>query len=708
MTIPVRGDDACLVEALEESERKYRFLAETIPVHVWTALPDGRLDYVSLQTARSFGLEPEQLLADGWQAVLHPADLPLAVERWTQALTTGSTYEVEFRLKTRDGEYAWHLARAVPERDEAGRIVRWFGTNTNIEEQRAHQRHVEALLAEGEAKSALLREQNQLLALEAEVQAILTGGDSLADALRACADAAVRRLDAAFVRIWTADEAGMQLTLRASAGLYTHLDGPHGRVPLGHLKIGQIAAERRPHLTNRVIGDSRVTDQAWAIREGMVAFAGWPILLGEKLLGVVAAFARHPLTETSLTALGAVASALAQSLERRAAEEKIAVAKDDFLATASHELRTPLNAILGWARLMRSGNLEHSAFLRGLEVIERNAWAQVQLIDDILDGSRVVSGKLRLEVRALDLTSVVHAALDTVRSSAAAKGITIDTRLDPDAAHVHGDPDRMQQIVWNLVNNAIKFTPKGGDIDVRLERVGSSIDLTVSDSGQGISSDFLPFVFDRFRQADPTTSRRHGGLGLGLALVRHLVEAHGGTVRAESAGTGLGAKFTVSLPVMAVFADTTAPLARQTPSGPLRAGAVPQGSLRGIEVLVVDDEPDARDLVATVLRAREAEVVVAASAERAVEILHQRSPMVLISDIGMPVTDGYAFLGAVRGLVVAARGIPAIALTAYAREEDRRRALEAGFQGYLSKPVDPDALVQLVAEAARGGMRVLS
>jgi signal transduction histidine kinase/CheY-like chemotaxis protein len=374
-------------------------------------------------------------------------------------------------------------------------------------------------------------------------------------------------------------------------------------------------------------------------------------------------------------------------------------AKDDFLATASHELRTPLNAILGWARLLRSGNLEHSNFVRGLETIERNAVAQVQLIEDILDGSRVVTGNLHLEVRPLNMTAVVNAALDAVRPSALAKSIAIAVALDPAAAHIKGDPDRLQQVVWNLVNNAIKFTPKGGRIDVRLDRVGTSIDLSVKDTGQGIDDDFLPHVFDRFRQADESTTRRHGGLGLGLALVRHLVEAHGGTTRAESAGVGKGATFTVTLPVIAVVAEEPR-VVRQTPTTAARAAAAARNSLEGVRVLVVDDEPDARDLVATALRTRGADVTAATSAAQAIELIRKRAPMVLVSDIGMPVDDGFALIQRVRALDDTASQLPAIALTAYARDDDRRRALDAGFQAYLSKPVEPDALVRLVSELA--------
>ncbi len=980
--------------ALRESEEGYRFLAETVPVQIWTALPDGHLDYVTEQTASRLGRTAQQLLAEGWQNVVHPEDLESAIERWTHALATGQTYEVEFRLKLASGEYAWHLARAVPQRNAAGGVVRWFGTNTNIDEQRDQQRQTQLLLEQ-------VAQQNRLLVLESEIGAVLTRSGSLRDGLTACAEAVVRHLDAAFARVWTVNEAGTFLELQASAGMYRHLDGPHGRVPVGQLKIGKIAAERKPHLTNQVVGNPLVAEQAWAVREGMVAFAGYPLVLGDTLLGVIAAFARRSFSASTLLALRSVAHSVAQAIERHRGEEKIRLsanwlattlssigdgvvatdsegqvtflnpvasaltgwteaeaagqtlsrvlplfneetrvavespvakvlregtviglanhtvlrrrdgtevpiedsaapirgrdgalsgvvlvfrdagekrrieaervhllaqelrahreaeaaraelhalfmqapapicvlrgpshsfslanpaymqligagrrvlglpirealpelagqsffepldrvhttgqrfvgsevtlhfdrygrgvgdeavvtfvyepfrdlegevagilvmafdvtdtvraretvqaaldererllgiaesarqnaelasrAKDEFLATASHELRTPLNAILGWAKMLRAGIVDGGGFTRGLEIIERNAKVQVQLIEDILDGSRIITGKLRLELRPVDLMAVVQAAIEAVRPAADAKGIALDVSLDPAAARVKGDPDRLQQILWNLVNNAIKFTPKRGVVAVRLARTGTSVELSVKDNGEGISSDFLPYVFERFRQADASPTRRHGGLGLGLALVRHLAEAHGGAVRAESDGVGQGAKFVVTLPVQAVFPETT-PSDRPPAVGQGAQPAIGPDSLRALRVLVIDDEADARELVATVLRSHGAEVLIATSVEQAVELIERCSPTILVSDIGMPGTDGYTLLRRLRELDGNGAKIRAIALTAYAREEDRRRALDAGFQRYLAKPVEPEALVRMVGSLAQ-------
>lgn len=391
--------------------------------------------------------------------------------------------------------------------------------------------------------------------------------------------------------------------------------------------------------------------------------------------------------------------ATADAQSARELAERANRAKDEFLTTASHELRTPLGAILGWARLLRGGQLDPSAYLRGVETIERNAKAQVRLIEDILDGSRIITGKLRLELRKLDLTQLVRGALDAVRPAADAKAISLTVELDPEAARVVGDPERLQQVVWNLTNNAIKFTPKGGAVTVTLRRLDSDVELQVDDNGQGIDLEFLPHVFERFRQGEGSTTRRYGGLGLGLALVRHLVEAHGGTVRAESAGLGRGASFRVRLPMQAARAEQ---LDSVRPS-PVPSLDVQQAyvDLTGVSVLVVDDETDARDLVATVLRGNGALVSTASSVAEALQLLANAAPMVLLSDVGMPEVDGYELIRRVRSeLGAAGMSLPSIALTAYAREEDRRRALEAGFDDHVSKPVEPAELLRIVALAA--------
>ena len=370
-------------------------------------------------------------------------------------------------------------------------------------------------------------------------------------------------------------------------------------------------------------------------------------------------------------------------------------AKDEFLATLSHELRTPLHAMLGWTGMLRRGTIDAAERNRAIEVIERNTRLQAQLIEDLLDVSRIVTGKLRLDVRPVELPPIIEAALDAVRVAAAAKAIQIETALDSDVGPVSGDPDRLQQVVWNLLSNAIKFTPRDGRVSVRLDTVAGHARIRVSDTGAGISPAFLPHLFERFRQADSTATRAHGGLGIGLALVRHLVELHGGRVRAESEGEGHGATFTVELPLLAV---TTTPVALRSEL-PRAPDGLP--TLDGVRVLVVDDELDARELVTAVLERCGAVVEVAASAAEAMTTLEQSVPDVLVSDVGLPGEDGYALVRKLRSLDADRARIPAVALTAYAHPADRTRALLAGFQMHLAKPIEPEELAAVVANLAR-------
>ncbi len=746
-----------------------------------------------------------------------------------------------------------------------------------------------------------LIERTRLATLSADIGVALNQADTLQQILQHCTEALVHRLDVAFARIWTLDEKEQVLELRASAGMYTHLDGPHSRVPVGHLKIGLIAQEREPHLTNNVIGDPRVSDQEWAKREGMVAFAGYPLIVEDHLVGVVAMFSRKTLTETTLQALASVANGIALGIERKQAEERLTEqteivktinrigqvlsaeldlqkllqavtdaateltdarfgsffynvsteeggeymlytlsgvpreafshfpmpratdlfsptfrgegtvciddvkkdprygknspyygmppghlpvtsylavpvisrsgevlgglffgspdagvfteraariveglaaqaaiamdnaslyqkvqqafaergellkreqaarkqaeeasrAKDEFLGVLSHELRTPLNAILGWTSLMNRQKLDDDMLNHATDTIERNAKLQARLVEDMLDVSRIISGKLRLETQPVDLTTVIKAAVDTVRSAADAKEIRLDAVLAYGAGLVLGDPVRLQQIVWNLLTNAIKFTPKGGHVQAQLQRIDSYFEITVSDTGPGIEENFLPYVFDRFRQADSTATRMHGGLGLGLAIVRHMVELHGGTVKADNRAEGHGAVFTVVLPVMVVRRPAV-PLSMESESV---YSSVSESApiyfppaLDGIKVLVVDDEADSRELLTAMLKQYGAEVKTSSSTGEALEMLEQYKPDVLVSDIGMPGEDGYVLIKKVRALEPERSGrIPAVALTAYARADDRLRALASGYNMHVPKPVEPTELAIVIA-----------
>jgi len=374
--------------------------------------------------------------------------------------------------------------------------------------------------------------------------------------------------------------------------------------------------------------------------------------------------------------------------------------KDEFLATISHELRNPLNAIMGWAHMLRRGKLTTANAERAVETIYRNAKSQAQLIADLLDVSRIISGKLRLDVRQVDLIAIISAAIDSIRPAADAKSIRLQTMLDPAAGPISGDADRLQQIVWNLLSNAVKFTPKGGRIQVRLQRIDSHVEIVVSDSGVGISKEFLPYVFDRFRQADASTTRIHGGLGLGLSIVHQLVDLHGGVVSVQSEGEEKGATFTISLPFVGVVSNQTdADAGQRAEDEIISTEGLP--SLEGLKVLVVDDEPDTRELIREVLQECGSEVITSHSVAEALEALEAHQPDILISDLGMPDEDGYSLISKIRALPAEQGGqIPAAALTAYARAEDRLRVLRSGFQFHLPKPVDSAELVTVVASLA--------
>jgi len=453
------------------------------------------------------------------------------------------------------------------------------------------------------------------------------------------------------------------------------------------LALGTLAALLVARSINRPIADLRDAAQALGRGEAMPppATAIQEIRDVAEALVTAAAERRH-----------------AEVQERRAREtaEEADRAKEQFLAVLSHELRTPLNAVYGWARMLQAGQLRGDDAVRAVEAIVRNADMQVQLIDDLLDVSRIVTGKMRLDVRAVDLAAVVDSALDAVRPAAQAKGIRVQSVLDPRAGPVMGDPARLQQVLWNLLMNAVKFTPKSGRVQVHLQRVNSHVEIIVSDTGQGIAPAMLPYVFDRFRQSDSSTTRTHGGLGLGLALVKHLVELHGGSVLARSAGDGLGATFVVSLPLSIVeMPEHHAP--RAHPSAPSPEPLPPITRLDGLRVLVVDDDPEALALAAAILTGAGAEARTCLAAPDALDQLRQWRPDVLVSDIEMPGEDGYTLIAKVRALDAGAGGrTPAVALTAYGRMQDRVRSLAVGYTMHVPKPVDPGELTTIIASVA--------
>jgi len=456
----------------------------------------------------------------------------------------------------------------------------------------------------------------------------------------------------------------------------------------------------------RVLSDD--DSEVWVSSKGRGIYAPHGAITG--MLGFLQDISNRKSTEETLARLYESATKARAEAERAATEkerllrqaEESSRLKEEFLATISHELRTPLSAILGWARMLRMGQLSKEDAAKALDTIERNARAQAQLVDDLLDVSRIITGKLRMDVRPSDPNAFIEAAVESVRPAAEAKGVRVQKVMDTGLLSIPGDPVRLQQVVWNLLSNAIKFTPRGGRVQIRSERVNSHLEIVVSDTGQGISSDFLPHVFDRFRQADQKTSRQHGGMGLGLSIVRHLVELHGGTVRAMSEGEGQGATFTVTLPITAVYQIDSSggrvhPAARE-----LLPANDCTDRLDGLTILVVDDEPDTRDLLKQGLEFCGATVRVAGSAAEAVDALVASVPDILISDIGMPGIDGYDLIRQVRGLPADSGGkVAAVALTAYTRIEDRLQALRAGYDMHVPKPVELAELVAVAASVAR-------
>ena len=489
---------------------------------------------------------------------------------------------------------------------------------------------------------------------------------------------------------------------------------------------GRIWELSRPVWLNNVLADGNFPRAGVAAREGLRGAFGFPILLGGEVGGVIEFFSpeiREP-DEELLRLVAGIGAQIGQFTQRRRAEEdraellereraaradaeKANRLKDEFLATLSHELRTPLNAVIGWSRMLGSGRLDRQSSKHALEVIERNAWAQKQIIEDILDVSRVITGKLHLNLSPVDLVAVVDAALDAVRPAMEAKQIQIETLIDASLRVVSGDADRLQQVVWNILSNAAKFTPQGGKVEISVNQSSTHVHIQVKDTGPGIEAAFLPYVFERFRQADGSTTRMHGGLGLGLAIVRHLVELHGGTIAVDNREEGCGAVFTIRLPL---------------PSGELRPEALAAAesaakenqsepaSLEGLEVLLVDDETDALDLISVELAQHGAKVTGVSNATDALKAIEEHRFDLLVSDIGMPEIDGYELIRRIRKQELGKdKRIPAVALTAYARVQDRMQAIVAGYSTHIAKPVDANELVTIVASlAGRVGGRAKS
>jgi PAS domain S-box-containing protein len=704
-------------EALRASEERFRAIFNQAAVGMAIASLDGYFSEFNARFVEILGYTAEELHGLTFAEITHPEDLE---ETWrrVRALLEGELahYQHEKRYMRKDGAVVWSLTRVTVLRDRWSRPERFVGVIEDITERK----NAEAALHEETRTLELLNKTGSALAANLDLQTLV---QSITDA---ATDLSGAQFGSFFYN--TTDENGDAFLLYTLSGAPREAFEAFGR-PRATSLFGPTFRGEAPIRCDDVLADPRYGK--WAPHYGMPkghlpvrSYLAAPVVsrsgevigglfFGHSRTGVFTERDERLITGVAAQAAIAIDNARLYEASQKAAEERQALlereraaraeaerastSKDEFLATLSHELRTPLSAILGWAQLLRITEPSETDLRTGLETIERNARIQTQLIEDLLDMSRITSGKLRLDVQPVVPLLFVEAAIDTVRPAAEAKGVRIEKVLDPAAGPISGDSSRLQQAVWNLLSNAIKFTPKGGKIQVVLERVDSHIEISVADTGIGINPEFLPHVFERFRQADASSTRSFGGLGLGLSIVKHLVELHGGTAQAKSEGEGRGSTFCICLPLAVVHRSPAAYGVHPTVSAsvPTRFDTV---DLAGIRVLVVDDERDARELIARVLVECKAEVFTAAGADEALQVARASPPHVLISDIGMPDVDGYELLKRFRAIDANAAGkIPAIALTAFARSQDRTRALRAGFLVHVAKPVEPAELIATVA-----------
>jgi PAS domain S-box-containing protein len=708
----------------DQANALLRAFIEAVPGVVYAKDRDGRMLVANRGTAELVGKPPEFFIGKTDAEFLQdPQEAAAVMATDRRIMQSGQAEQVEEQVRLADGTAAWWLSTKAPMRDAEGRVIGLIGSSVDITERKRQQ---ETARTEAEMLD-LLNQTGTLLAAELDLQILL----------QSVTDAATRLTGARFGAFFYngLDEAGEAYTLYTLSGAPREAFDKFGH-PRPTPIFEQTFRGGPPLRIHDVLADPRYGK--WAPHHGMPrnhlpvrSYLAVSVLSrgGEPIGGL---FFGHPepgvFTERSERLASGIAAQAAVAIDnarlyaeahRSAAErerllesersarteaERASTLKDEFLATLSHELRTPLSSILGWVHILRGKRAAgEDTVQKGVTVIERNARVQLQLVDDLLDMSRITSGKLRLDAEPLSPIGFVSAALDTVRPTAAAASVQLDLEVEGDVPLVLGDAARLQQVVWNLLANAIKFTPAGGRVLVRVGSVDGQARIAVRDSGVGIAPEFLPHVFDRFRQADGSTTRRFGGLGLGLSIVRRLVEMHGGSVSVASDGQGRGAEFSILLPAHAIASPDQPVL----PEG-AREHADPRDvDLHGIKVLVVDDEPDVLDLLSRLLGERNADVEVARSAVEALASAQRFGPAVLVSDIGMPETDGYELLRRLRkqGAAAGEERLPAIALTAFARPEDRQRALDSGFDRYLTKPVDPQTLVSCIvalAAAPRG------
>ncbi len=666
-------------EAVRQSEQKYRHIVETASEGIWIIDAETQTTYVNQQIAQMLGYVPEEMLGHSPFEFIYEADWTEAEQKLEQR-RQGIGGQSEFCLRRRDGTPVWVLSSSSPMMNENGEFLGVLSMITDItNRKRADERlHL------------LYETTRDLLGTEHPMQLMSNLFSKLSNQLE---------LHEYYNYMVEEKDNQSMLHLRNYGGISDEVAQSIEWIEFGQYLCGLVAQERRQIVLDRAQIVTHPNAQL-ICSTGITAYAGQPLIVKGRLLGTLslASRTRTCFTSEELDLLQSTCEQMAIALERvnlttsiQQQAEQLQQAnriKDEFLAVLSHELRSPLNPILGWSKLLQTRKLDETKTAQALSVIERNAKLQSELIEDLLDVSRILQGKLSLNVSPVDLVTTVQASIETVRLAAEAKSIQIQARLDPNLGQVLGDPNRLQQVTWNLLSNAVKFTDVGGEVNVRLERLDFQTQISVSDTGRGIHPDFLPNVFDYFRQADSATTRKFGGLGLGLAIVRHLVELHGGTVQAESPGEGQGATFTVKLPLMPNPHQTNAD------SKPSELSL----NLQGIKVLVVDDDTDTRELMVFLLEQAEASVISANSAGEAFAALMQSKPDILLSDIGMPDMDGYMLMRQVRALSPEQGGqIPAIALTAYAGDFNQQRALQAGFQRHIAKPLEPNKLIKTIA-----------
>jgi PAS domain S-box-containing protein len=707
--------------ALRESEEilrlaNYRFrVAEAAAKsfhYDWNLELDKVVRSESFAKVLGYGLDEIADTWEAWKLLIHPDDFPLSKDEAIESLNqlTEDNFEVEYRVRHKHGHYCHLYNRGILLRNDQGRVNRVIGQTVDITERK---------LAEGELRAANERaivEYERLLERIASMAQKLGAARDLLTVYRALLEfaRASAPCNGMFVSLYDNEQDmrtaaygwgdGIEIDVTELPFMPVTKDGPNSRaVRSGEVIITDDFMETTSGHPQVLVGpdNGRRPQSSMAV----------PMSVLGKVVGTieVQSYERHAYQPEHATAmrmaanLTAVAIENAQLLAResqaRAEAEESNRLKDEFLATVSHELRTPLTAILGWARMLESPTLAEAQVARAIQTIQRNAKAQAEIIDDILDVSRIITGNLYLNLEPTELAPIVEAAINVVRPTAEAKHIQIETNLADQPALVSADAHRLQQVVWNLLSNAVKFTPHGGRVRVVTRQMGSQVHLEIRDNGQGINAEFLPHVFDRFRQADSSTTRKHGGLGLGLAIVRHLVEIHGGAVRAESEGQGKGATLTVILPLLADDESVSSRDGEKEISSTYKPD---QPDLAGIHVLLVDDDEGAREMISAALNQHHARVTAVATARAALQVIRRTRPDVLVSDIAMPIEDGYDLIEQVRALESNnGKAIPAVAITAYAREEDRRRALASGFQSYLAKPIEPADLIDVVASLAR-------